>query len=193
MKNMTLFILFALFSFSCELVRDNPLDIHGNNYQGNSNNGGNNGTSQGFNSSIEFSRYTIASKSNTSFAITPEQTIKAGETIYLQVYIKNYSSSTFSNVQGVFTTSSNLITIEPLRLGEYISFHNDVGTLNLSSGEGYGDITDGSSFSTAPNSNSYALKFTVANTANAGNVIPLNLQLTSGNNTKTLNFNLMID
>lgn len=183
MKNIIIIAFITIVCSSCELERDNPFDIKSSNYSPTTIKDKET-VSPSFKSDVSYSRYIIASKENTSFGDFPPQTINAGETIYLQIYLNNAGSVVYKEVEGEVTTTSSIASILPLTGSNRLIFHNDVSFLNFNSGEGYGDIVNGNSFSAAPNYNSYSVKLKIENNAVNGDVILLNL--TAKNNQEVI-------
>ena len=108
--------------------------------------------------SIKFSKYVVTYDNNN------DGIINKGETVYLQVYLKNNGTETVSGVQATMTTTSS-----------YIS------GLSPTSWNSFGDITPNSqayaSYGYDPNYNDYSWKFTVSSSTPVGTSITFNLTI----------------
>ncbi len=124
-----------------------------------------------------------------------EDTIKAGDKIWLNIKLKNSCNFDISGIRATITSASNLVSIEPLSSSYYLKFGDASDTDDIGSGKtGWGEIKSGSYYHSAPNYNSYSVVFTVSSDANTGDKILLNLSVSDeiGNNWD-FGFNVTLD
>jgi len=153
---------------SCTLKRDNPYDIH----RDSSTNGNNNLHK----TSIGFSKYIVSSDNNN------DQVVNPGETIGLQVFLKNNSSTKVNKVMAKITCTS-----------QYISSVSPSSNQSYKQDGYYDYISAGyvSEYGGYPNSNT--ITFMVSNSTPVGTNITFNLVITDQlNNTWNDTFNVVI-
>jgi hypothetical protein len=153
---LVLFILFCVLINACDLERDNPLD-------GNS-------SSQ---SSIGYEKYSVYTDSN------GDKIINKGETVSLQVWLKNIGSIA-KGVKATFSTTSS-----------YVSGFLPAGQID------YGNISAGSpkcvDYNGKNSYQDYTIKFKVSNVTPANTQIPINIAITDeSGNTWTDSFNVTV-
>ena len=167
LKYIFIAIVGSLILSACEdieflnLKRDNPVD-------------GKNSTQMKGGVAMKFSRYTVEDDNNS------DGIINKGETVKLQVYLKNNGTSTANKVRTTITCSSSYISgLSPTTATGYYKY-------GLS---GYDYIETGQE---GYNSNTQ-LGFTVSSTTPAGTVITFNVSITDeSNNTWTDSFTITV-
>lgn len=106
-----------------------------------------------------------------------DNTIKAGDRIFLNIKMKNEGTSSIYGIKANITSASNLITIEPLTTGYYLKFTQSSTQSYINAGSiGWGEITNGQYYDFAPNYNSYSVEFKVSETANIGDIIEFTIE-----------------
>ena len=143
------------------LKRDNPLD------------GKNNENLQG-GVALKFDSYYVYSDNNN------DKIVNKGETVRLNVSLKNTGSSTANGVKATFSTTS-----------QYVSGFLPTSAIS------YGNISAGSTVwkeGRASQYYDYAIQFTVSNTTPANTNIPISITITDGSgNTWTSSFNVTVE
>ena len=182
MKKFIVFIfliVFMSFFWSCgkfvsDLDRDNPYDTAYN---------GNDVDEMRF---LEYYSHNVVCKySQGATTYSSENTIKAGDEIFLNIKIKNPSNFSIEKIRGTFSCSSNFIQLAQPINGCYVRFSEIASHDKVSSGEiGWGEITDGYGYIGAPNDDSYVIKFFVSTSAATGSkfTIMMNLKDELNNN-----------
>lgn len=158
----------VLFCFGCSLVpdlkRDNPADKESPNFVPKK--------------ELKFQSYQVVSK-YVSGATNPttENTVKAGDRIFLRINVTNIGQATITKLRTEITSTSNLIQIKPIT-NYYIKFAQNT-TLDYIEVDksGWSVITDGTSYKFAPNGD-YGIEFTVSNLAAIGDKINFHLKST---------------
>ncbi|MGB4328584.1 MAG: hypothetical protein WBJ36_06860 [Tenuifilum sp.] len=183
MKTHLIILIMVLFA-SCEIIpdlkRDNPYDANNDDYVASER------------TLLEINKIEVASKQNSSPYADVEQNIYAGDVIYLNLHIKNVGSFEANRLRGNITSNNNNVTISPIETGFYLTFIDAYESIAVGR-TGFGQITNGSTVSSAPNYNSYAVKFTVSPNATSNTVVPFELRITDNkNNSWTLDFNIQI-
>lgn len=169
MHTIKLFALLVLIITvsSCTLKRDNPLDVHST-VQNNSNNA--------HKTTMSFSRFVINSDNNN------DGVVNAGETVGLQVFVKNNGSSQLNKVKATITCSSSYVSnIFPTTSQSYKSDYLD----------DFVSPGDESMYGGYPNTNT--LTFNVSNSAPAGTILTFNITITDQTSaTWTDTFNIQV-
>lgn len=127
---------------------------------------------------LAFSSYNVACKySSGSSNCSDDNTVKAGDRIFLNVEMKNEGTSNIYGLKANIASVSNLITIEPLSTGYYLRFTQSSPDSYINAGSiGWGEITNDQSYHFAPNGNSYSVEFKVSETANIGDIIEFTIE-----------------
>jgi len=134
---------------SCKkLPRDNPLDKH------------NDGDNAEAGIVLEFSKYQVVYDDNSDGIINP------GETIYMQVYIKNSGNTVANGVKASISCDDN--GISNLYPTTEVDYNSGIGSSSIyPGGEDYGD------FGYTPDYHTYTVKFKVSTTIANGGDFPL--------------------
>ncbi|NDP22269.1 MAG: hypothetical protein GZ091_14485 [Paludibacter sp.] len=167
MRKIFLFIIAIVCLTSCEelnkvdflnLKRDNPLD-------GKSNENMQNGVA------IKYDSYYVYSDNNN------DDIINKGETVKLNISLKNTGKSDASSVKATFSTTS-----------QYLSGFTPTSQIS------YGNISAGSTVWKGDSQYyDYAIQFTVSNTTPANTNIPITINIIDGNgNSWTESFNIVV-
>jgi hypothetical protein len=164
LKYMLLAITGSLIFIACKdadffnLTRDNPLD-------------GKNDAEMKDGVNLKFGKYKVVSDNNS------DSIINKGETVKLQVYIKNTGTSTAKSVQATFSTNSSYISgFTPMEAVSYGEIPPIAET-----GYVYGVR------------NGYAISFTVSDTTPADTKIPISINIVDeNNNVWTSSFNVTV-
>ena len=165
LKNIVYVMLCSLLFAGCEdveflnLKRDNPLDEKNNaNIQGGV--------------AIKYDSYYVYSDNNN------DDVINKGETVKLNVSLKNTGTNNATAVKASFSTTSS-----------YVSGFTPISQIS------YGDISAGATVWKGYSQYSdYAIQFTVSNTTPANTSIPISMDITDGDgNTWTSSFNVTVE
>jgi hypothetical protein len=194
MKRIALFIfiisIIQLFN-SCDkiipdLKRDNPNDSHftGDNSEGKR--------------TLAYYSHNVACKEIGEppyIEYSDENIINSGDKIWLNIVLKNTSNLNISGINATASSTSSLIEIVPLTPTYFLKFGESSNSDDISSGKtGWGEITDGQYYNSAPNYNSYSVEFSVSAAASTGDTIPIKLNVKDElGNEWSLNFNILID
>ena len=168
-KTHYLILAINIFCFSCSLVpdlkRDNPADKESPNFVPKK--------------ELKFQSFQVVCKyvsGATNF--TTENTVKAGDRIFLRINVTNTGQTTISKLRAEITSTSDLIQIQPIS-NYYVKLTQsstaDYVEINKS---GWSVITDGTSYKFAPNGDDYGVEFTVSNSASIGDKINFHLKST---------------
>jgi len=138
---------------SCKkLPRDNPLDKH------------NDGDNVEAGIVLEFSKYQVVYDDNSDGIINP------GETIYMQVYIKNSGKTVANGVKASISCDENGIT--NLYPTTEVDYNSGIGSSRIyPGGEDYGD------YGYTPDYHTYTVKFKVSTTIADGEELTFNLHI----------------
>jgi hypothetical protein len=125
------------------------------------------------NAEIAYEKYTVVADYD------GDGKVEKGETVYLQVFLKNIGSGTASRVKAAFSTSSAYVSnFLPATQVDYGNFSGGVSKY----GQG------GYDFSVY-----YTIKFTVSSSTPANTQIPISISLADGGgNTWTQSFNVAV-
>lgn len=158
----------TIFCFSCSLVpdleRDNPADKESPNFVPKK--------------ELKFKSYQVVSK-YTSGATnsTTENTVKAGDRIFLRINVVNIGQVTISKLRAEITSTSNLIQIKPIT-NYYVKLAQNTTLDYLEVDKsGWSVITDGTFYKSAPDGD-YGVEFTVSTSASTGDKINFHLKST---------------
>ncbi len=167
--NFCLISIVAISCLGCDIVpnlkRDNSLDKGNPNFVPKK--------------EVKFQNYQVVCKyisGATNF--TTENTVKAGDRIFLRINVTNTGQATLSKLRAEITSVSSLIQIKPIP--SYYVKLTQGSTLDYIdvANSGWTVITDGSSFKFAPNNSDYGIEFTVSNSAQTGGIINFHLKST---------------
>ena len=151
--------LTALFLTGCKkLERDNPLDLNSSNSE----------------TVVNFSRFVVSEDNNY------DQQINKGESIKLQIYLKNNGTSTANNVKGTISCASSYISaLTPTTATGYYQNGNSYYDYIESGKEGFNEYSD--------------LSFNVSSNTPVGTVITFNISITDeANNTWSDSFTITV-
>jgi hypothetical protein len=125
------------------------------------------------NAEIAYDKYTVVADYD------GDKKVEKGETVYLQVFLKNIGSGTANNVKATFSTNSSYVSgFSPTTQIDYGTFTGGASKY----GQGGYDY-----------SVYYTIRFTVSSSASAGMQIPININIRDGNNKIwTSSFNVTI-
>jgi uncharacterized protein (DUF302 family) len=124
---------------------------------------------------IKYDKYSVSSDNN------GDEIINKGETVGLQVWLKNIGTSAAKQVKATFSTTS-----------AYASSFTPTAQIN------YGDMAAGSSvdygYSIYYTNRSYTIQFTISSSTPVGTQIPINISITDeSGNTWTESFNVPVE
>lgn len=172
MKRLFIYtIAISLLFFGCDLVRDNPLDENYNLDE----------KDKVETKELKFDNYSVACKySKGAVTYSTDDIVNVGDEIYLRVEMKNTGNVKLDGVRATITSSSSLIQIKALTSSDkYIKITQSTTDDFIDVSKiGWGVITDGNSYSSAPNYSDYGIEFTVADGTTKGSKIIFTIKAT---------------
>ena len=119
--------------------------------------------------------------------------IQSGDRVFFDVHLKNEGNTKACGVRGTFSSTSNIVKIEPLDSAYYIRFTH-IADCIYAGKSGYAVITNGQTNSTTWNGMYYAVEFLVSDSANVGDTINFNIDINDDSgNEWTDNFTLTVE
>lgn len=106
--------------------------------------------------------------------------IKAGDRVYLNVYLKNNCNHNIEVIRATFSCDESYIHVIQPENGYFVKFADGSSYIdNVPAWEtGWGEITNGTYYHFAPNYNSYAVEFTVDTNVVSESVFQVKMNLT---------------
>lgn len=167
-NSVAAFILSFAILGSCDLPRDNPLDINGSKYNSD------------LLKELTYSDHQVVLRyPSGSSSYDEDNVIKPGDHVFLRVEVRNTGKVRVEGVRGYISSSSDLVNIIPIPSGYFLKFTQSSDTNDYIEPpyDGFGTITNGSDYQFADNFNSYAVEFTISESAESGDVVNFSLEI----------------